>query len=291
MKKFICIMLVIAVCFTSVFAFDLTSVDDVKEMAGNYAQKIVAAIPAEISSDNIWADAYIGQLLAIPPHVAVGVNFGAGFIKDNALLSAIGDMTGFPWMSYLPGAPVPALSVNARVGGVILPFDVGVHGIIAGISPEWGSFKGNININTWGADFRYCLLKQKLIIPALSIGIGYDQIDTSAGILFGDTDIGCDFGITGKLVSGTAQASWKLLVIKLFAGARVIKPIEPITASAKVYKGDDEYLPTTFAYDSLTTQIFGGIGLRLLVLDTTIGALYDINAGSLGTTLSFRIQL
>lgn len=296
MKRLLCVMLVLSLCLTSVFALDITDPDSVTDMLNGFSEKIVMTIPTAVSVDNIWADAYIGQLIALPPHIAVGANFGSAFIKDNALLDGLGEMVGIEQLSMLPGAPVPATSVNARVGGFLLPFDVGIHVLPIQIDiPAGYPVSGNLSVNTWGVDFRYALLKQKLIIPAVSVGLGYDQVDTSAHLFLGDDpsqDIGISFAVNTHLLTGTAEVSWNLLFLKVFAGARAMQPVDPIVSSASVwFQGAMQGNPIHFETNATSLHVFGGVALRLLVLDTTIGASYDVTNGNYGASLSVRLQL
>lgn len=296
MKRILCVMLILVLSISTVFAFDMNDPDDLRNMLDGFADKIVMAIPTEVSIDNMWADAYIGKLISIPPHLAVGANFGSAFMKDNSLLSSLSDLTGISQLSMFPGAPIPALSVNGRIGGIILPFDIGFHGMAVDIGAPLGSIDARLSINTWGVDFRYALLTQKLIIPAISIGIGYDQVDTKAILSLEETntstEIDCGFSVNTHLLSGTAEVSWNLLFLKLFAGARAIQPLDPITAKATISVNDTPYGDGICrTYDAMSFHLFGGIGFRLLILDTTIGASYDVSNGNFGASLSVRLQL
>lgn len=290
MKKILVVLLALSMCF-SLSALDLSDIDDVKNVLDGYAQGVVDAIPTEVSADNLWADAYIGQLISIPPHIAFGINFGCGFAKNDNALNSLADLTGIESVSKLPGAPVPAASFNARIGGIILPFDIGFHGLFADIESEDTSIVGNISVNSWGVDLRYCLLKQLVVIPAISVGVGYDVVDVTANMTTETGVVDFNFATKAKLLSGTAQVSWKLLFIKLFGGFRGIMPLEDgITASAEVSTAVRS-IPFTYTNKDLSLQVFGGFGLRLLVLDTTFGVTYDISKGNIGGSISLRAQL
>lgn len=293
MKRILCILLILSVCFTSAFSFDLNSPEEISNVLDDFASNIVQTIPTEVSVDNLWADAYIGKLIAVPPHVAVGVNFGSAFIKDNSVLQGIGAMTGIPLISKLPGAPVPAISFNGRIGGLILPFDIGFHFMGLDITSENNPLDGTISINTWGADFRYCILEQKLVIPAISVAVGYEQVDTSAALQLdvSNQKLAFDFYTRGTMLTGTAEISLKILFMKVFAGARAIKPLTPISAGAELTLNDSPLSKFGYTNEDLNFQVFGGIGFRLLVLDSTIGASYDVKNGNLGLSLSTRVQL
>lgn len=299
MKRFLCILLVLSLCCTGIFALDFSlDQNQMSNLIGDYTEQLVYALPAEVSADNLWADAYIGQLIAIPPHVAAGINLGASFMGNNDLFADLGEQFGIPFMSYLPGAPVPAASWNLRVGGIILDFDIGVHGLFARLDSTKDSLPGSIQVNTFGADFRYCLITQKLIIPAVSIGIGYDHVHTTADMTMHSdlADLGFNFETKAEIISGTAEASWNLLFVKIFAGGRAMMPLgDGITSHAQfnaTAQGQTaSFDPIDAVNDKLSLHVFGGLGFRLFVIDTTLGATYDITNKNLGVSWSTRVQL
>ncbi len=299
MKKILCIGLALLLCLSSLSAIEFSAPEEIRDMLDNYAGNIVETIPTSISVDNIWGDAWIGNLLAIPPHFAIGINTGSAFIKDNDVLDGLSELTGISQLSMLPGAPVPTASVQARIGGIILPFDIGLHlFVIPEITSNNNKLNGSLSFNSWGADFRYCLLKQILVIPAISVGIGYDEVNTKGKLTYTaefagiNKDVGFDFGVKTKLLSGTAEVSWNLLFLKLFAGARAIKPLEAITAEANVFVDNNPLgTPIMYTNNDMTIHLFGGIGFRLLVIDLTIGANYEVTNGNLGLSFSTRFQL
>lgn len=290
MKKFIGLLLVLSLGF-SLFALDLSSVTEVKDVIDGYAQGLVDAIPTEVSADNLWADAYIGQLFSLPPHLAVGVNVGSSFIKDTGLLSNLADLTGYDAISKLPGAPVPALSFNARVGGLLLNFDAGVHGFFADVESKNNPANGTIQVRSYGADVRFSLIKQMVVIPSISLGIGYDKVDIYADMSVKNSPVTFNFATKGELLSATGQMSWKILFIKLFAGARGIMPLnDGITAEASVSAAGTT-LPIQYLNNDLSIQAFGGLALRFLIIDTTFGVTYDVKKNNVGGSVSLRVQL
>ncbi|MBQ0166019.1 MAG: hypothetical protein KBT02_02785 [Treponema sp.] len=300
MKRIFCILLVLSLCLTSVFAFDFDfSQTEMSDLIGDYSKDIVYALPAAVSADNIWADAYIGQLISIPPHVAVGINLGGSFMGNNKMFENIGKSIGLPILSYLPGAPVPDASFDARIGGLFLDFDIGVHGSFFRVDMEDMDFlNGSVQVNSYGIDFRYCILTQKLIIPAISIGIGYDHVSTDALLTMTSeaAQLGFTFKTNADLLSATAQTSWNLLFMKLFAGARGMLPLgDGITShtefSATAQGASATFNPIDAVNKDLSIHVFGGIAFRLFVIDTTLGATYDITNKDLGISWSTRVQL
>jgi hypothetical protein len=135
------------------------------------------------------------------------------------------------------GAPLPAWSLDARLGGFILPFDVGVK---FGFIPDEAKVLMPFNMDYLlvGGDVRLALLKGKGLMPDLSVGAGYTYLDGAVylpDIVGGDTVI--DLTGTGQTLTVTdpdvtfnwqanvidlkAQLSKKLVIITPYLGAGV----------------------------------------------------------------------
>ena len=98
-----------------------------------FATEVAKSLPFNAAIGLNWSDAYIGNF----PHFGVGITVGATAIPYDAMkpvIDALGaDLSGE--MDFLEtwGAPFPAYSIEARVGGLMLPFDVGVK---LGVLPD-----------------------------------------------------------------------------------------------------------------------------------------------------------
>lgn len=289
MKKLFCILIALSLCF-SISAFDASSVTDVKDVVSDYTKGLVSAIPTEVSADNIWADAYIGQLIGVPPHFAIGFNMGGAFIKNDSIMNNFKKLVGTD-IGFLPGVPVPSASFNGRIGGIILPFDVGFHGMFTNLNMSSLGGDGNIKINTWGIDFRYKLLSQVVVIPCVSVGLGFDHVGVNVDLNVPNSPVGFNFLTKGNMLSTTAEASWSFIFIKLFGGARAILPLgEGITAKGSVSSGSTSY-EVSSTNSALSFQLFGGLAFRALLVDTTFGVTYDVAKSNLGASMSVRFQL
>ena len=159
----------------------------------SFASAIAGTLASTTSSAGLaWSPAYIGQF----PHLGVGVSVGAALMPYSAI-SPIVTMVGAtipPALSALQtyGVPLPAASVDARLGGFILPFDVGLK--VGYLPPEAKQLLGSINLDYLlvGADVRLDILKDEGFSPALSIGVGYTYFQGSVGLpglLSGATDV------------------------------------------------------------------------------------------------------
>ncbi len=139
------------------------------------------------------------------------------------------------------GLPIPAAALSAKLGGFILPFDLGVKAMIlpdslknilsgSGITADYTLFGGNI---------RFGILKENILLPDVSIGAGYNSLSGSIGMEL-DTGTPPEFtytdesfvshtivATTPKLELGwttdsydfTVQVSKNLLFIRPYVGA------------------------------------------------------------------------
>jgi hypothetical protein len=190
---------------------------DLSELASDMAG--ASAFMATIGLN--WADAYVGQLVDIPPHWGVGLTVGATTSKLgnlNTLLGKFGYESGDGFGSK---QLLPAYIAEVRLGGIkSAPFDIGLK---FGMLPYVPLFTDSINYeaNILGVDFRWELFKERFYFPAVSIGL---EVDNAKGGLRRETSLTIpttwgDMAING----GTAGVVWdawvfdlKLMVSKKF---------------------------------------------------------------------------
>lgn len=163
-----------------------------------FASVLAPALPYASTIGLQWSHAYIGQLINLPPHFGIGVSAGAvmlpleGFNKVTENfgveipqeLMFLGDL----------GIPFPAAVIDARLGGIILPFDLGFKiGLIPEPLKEQLGDQFTLDYLMVGGDIRVPLLKDKGFVPAISIGAGYTYFRGGVGIpglLGGGLDLG-----------------------------------------------------------------------------------------------------
>ena len=160
------------------------NIESLQTGAESMAKALSAALPFNSTLGLNWSDAYIGQLLGVPPHFGVGVSAGATTVKADEIKSLLGilgvDTGAFPGI-----VPIPAAVAEARIGGFLLPFDIGVKG--GYIPPELGKtikdLTGGLNLDylAVGADIRYALLKGNLLLPRVSLGVGVNYMGGGLG--------------------------------------------------------------------------------------------------------------
>lgn len=140
-----------------------------------FATDMAATLSYNATIGNNWSDAYIGKF----PHFGVGLSAGVTTVPSASLKDLFTSMD-IPVPSAVAdiGLPIPAAAVSAKLGGLFLPFDVGVKAMVlpaeatealssAGIAADYKLLGGNI---------RFALLKQNLLLPDVSVGFGYNRL-------------------------------------------------------------------------------------------------------------------
>ena len=170
--------------------------EEVEAAFSTFAGDLSAALPFASTIGLNWSDSFIGKF----PHLGVAIGGGAvglpaeAFGKVMSTLS--GGELGADLLSFLPpeleeagdafGLPFPIVPVvEARLGGFILPFDVGVK---VGLIPETVDM-GEIlpagmgaDYQMVGADVRLRLVEEKGLIPEIIVGGGVNRL--TGGVSF-----------------------------------------------------------------------------------------------------------
>lgn len=256
-RKSIVVLFIVLLLGQSVGVFAQTStvdlINDFKQGFQNFADDTASVLPMNSTIGLNWSDAYIGQLLAVPPSLGVGLTAGVTGIPYDSVKKILVDTLGgsesdIPQFIRDYGLPLPAMAVDARLGGFILPFDIGFK---IGFLPKALADRvgDNVNVDFFliGGDIRYLLMKQRfVVIPEVSVGVGYNYLKGSVefgGVLpnlleitlpapppaispapwsSGDklTLSSPDFYIEWetKVIDLKAQASWSLLILQPSVG-------------------------------------------------------------------------
>ena len=194
MKRLYVLTLILLVLLVVPLSAQLTNYEDFADGFVAFADSIAEELPFNTAIGLNWADAYIGNL----PHFGFGVTLGVTLVPFDTfaeamqplgvdLQSAMGnELSGF-------GFPLPGAVLDARIGGLFLPFDIGFK---IGYIPEEvkGFLPKNMNLDYLmvGGDIRYAILEEKGWLPDVSIGIGYTYMRGSVaiqGILGGNQQI------------------------------------------------------------------------------------------------------
>ncbi|MDR2966307.1 MAG: hypothetical protein LBU88_11115 [Treponema sp.] len=239
MKKLKVIFIgVIMLAFVSGAAFsqtDLFNINALQRAIGDFADDVALSLPFNSTMGLNWSDAHIGKFFpSLPPHFGVGITtgfttFGNG--SFDGVLNSIGAGGVIPSELTNLGMPMLGYTVDARIGGFFLPFDVGVK---FGIIPPLKLDGYAIDYLLVGADIRYAVVDSKLSPIKVSVGIGYNHLKggiavplgkglsfeeptTGYKLSLGDPKLGFLWGTDTIELKG--QVSFKLPFITPYAGA------------------------------------------------------------------------
>jgi hypothetical protein len=180
MKRFVLILMM------SLAAAGLWAQDLAKFQSGfeTFATDMAATLSYNATIGNNWSDAYIGKF----PHFGVGVSTGVTTVPFGSLdklFESMGD--GVPAALGSMGLPIPAAAVSAKLGGLFLPFDIGVKAMVlpASVTESLSSADIAADYKLLGGNVRFALLKQNLLFPDVSVGLGYNRLTGSISIPLG----------------------------------------------------------------------------------------------------------
>lgn len=174
MKRFVLISMM-ALAAAGAWAQDLATFQ-----AGftTFSVDMASTLSYNATVGNNWSDAYLGSF----PHFGVGLAGGITAVPSESLEALFTSMgVAMPDSIKSLGLPVPAAALSAKIGGLILPFDVGLKAMIlpesvasslsaSGVTADYQLFGGNV---------RFGLVKEGLLFPDVSIGAGYNRLSGS----------------------------------------------------------------------------------------------------------------
>ena len=152
---------------------------DIQKGVASFSEDLSKSLPFNSSLGLNWSDAYIGKLFpSAPPHFGVGGSFGFTTMELPAARKLAGYL-GYKIPFDTNKMFLPAYTAEARIGGLFLPFDIGVK---FGYLPPIGLWGTDMNMNYLlvGGDIRYALL-DGTILPKISLGVGLDYLSGSVG--------------------------------------------------------------------------------------------------------------
>ena len=271
----------ISVCTVFAVSLDSDTKESISTGLNDFATELLVVIPEASTQQNIWSDAYIGKVFpSFPPHLGGGLTIGGtlldmtGFsqaadslvsgynkVADTltstastlANLGITSDTFSMPDMNFkIPTSFfMPTLSADVRIGGLFLPFDIGICGmmtnpslfsvdmsdptsILSASSPMNFSlfdFDGSFSYLALGVDIRYAVLEGNLVLPKVSVGGGYyytkggfDVASSSDTTITGDvvqtTEAKMDMSFETQVMFLQAEVSKNIAVATVFGGAR-----------------------------------------------------------------------
>lgn len=263
---------VIALVSASLYAEDYKipiSEDKKTEIANGlnaFAGNILVAAPQAATQQNVWADAYIGKLFpSLPPHFGVGISLGGtkmdmtglkdaatafegminDFVPDSGDSSITDQLKGTVDFGSIPDIFVmPTVSIDARIGGIFLPFDIGISAMMtnpslfsvdlsdpnsltsmsAPMNFNAFGFNGSADYLTLGIDIRYCVLDGGVILPKVSVGAGYNITKGSFGISSDKSGVDANMNLSfnTQVIYVQAEVSKSIMIATVFGGARAL---------------------------------------------------------------------
>ena len=299
MKKLKALLLILVLSTSSVFSLDIKSIENTVE---DFSSSMAGVLPFTSTIGLNWSDAYIGNF----PHFGVGISSGFTSMSIgsfNELLDLFCANIIPSWLSLNTGIIIPAYALEARLGGFILPFDIGVK--FGYIPKEIKGFLGEgirFDYLMAGADLRYALIKENLILPNVSIGIGYNYLKGSVGMAVplnksftvGSTTISVPDPVLDLLwdthsIDVHAQISKSILILTPYlglgasyaqssAGYKITSKLDDTSKTTLKTAGvnlEDEGFSSIKKAEGWGYRAFGGISFNLAFIRLDLTAMYS----------------
>jgi hypothetical protein len=299
MKKII--ICIVILCLAAASGFAQVNLNQYKKGIEDFADDLATILPMNSAIGLNWNDAYIGQLLDVPPHFGIGVTAGVvnipyGPVKNLVEDAMDGDSSDIPSFVKTFGVPIPAYTIDARIGGFMLPFDIGLK--FGYLNLDISDVQ--IDYLLLGGDVRYCVLEQTVLIPKVSVGAGFNYMKTNAtmsgalgsGMTIDTTASSSQLGgvtqldfstpdlyleMKTKVLDFKAQASWSALIFEPSIGLGASYGMSEVSAGAES-----------------TMSVTGGSATVDDVVDGLNGLGYDVGGAKLGYTkkvnaMSYRL--
>jgi hypothetical protein len=192
--------MVLSLAITVSVSAQSPSFKDLQKNVDDLSDAMAKALPFNSTIGLNWSDAYIGQLIGAPPHFGVGISAGATTINlgsVNQILGYFGKSLGdFGLNSSIGdgGMVLPAYTAEARIGGFILPFDLGIK---VGYLPKMDALS-DLDYLLIGGEVRYAILKGNVVLPKVSIGVGVNYMHGGIGTDIDTGTPGTPFSVDGQ---------------------------------------------------------------------------------------------
>jgi len=242
-KNIVIFAVILILAAVPAFSVDLSGIQNT---ANKFIDAMAVSLPFNSTMGLNWSDAHIGQFLALPPHFGIGITTGfttMEFGSLNKLLSMFNAPlpAGFNW----GGFPLPGYTIDARIGGIFIPFDIGLKFGILNIKEEfWDKLQiGGVGLSDIdftmnyliiGGDFRYAIVGKKKSPFKVSVGVGFNYLKGGMSLpIPGTNNLSMNFGSSHELtfpapslnllwetksLDFKAQASFKVLVFTPYIG-------------------------------------------------------------------------
>jgi hypothetical protein len=313
---------VLLVVFGSSLAFSQpVDLKALQEKAEDFSDSLAKSLPFNASLGLNWSDAYIGKLLpSMPPHFGIGASFGFTTV-DMAAAGDLAEALGFNIPFDAKKLILPMYAGEVRLGGLFLPFDIGVK---AGVLPAVGLWGSGIDTNYTliGADLRYALTEGGVILPKISVGLGFNYLK---GGLEASAGKQMEYGFTGgsltaanpnvnlywetKVLDFKLQLSKSIFIITPYLGLGMsygwseagYEAKAPVTLNSGLLSDAQAYLDgmdiegnkisSSFKVKGFSARAFGGLSFNLAVLKLDLTGMYNFLDSNYGLSFGARFQL
>ncbi|ADK79179.1 DUF6588 family protein [Sediminispirochaeta smaragdinae] len=321
MKRVITVM--ILALLIAVPMFGQIQYSDLESSFATFADDVAEALPFAAAATGLtWSDARVKGF----PHFGIGLSVSAVTIPKEAF-EDVATALGFELPSEITdsslGVPLPGYAVDARLGLPFIPFDIGAK--FGYLTPSMGdALEGSTGLTAEyilaGLQVRYPLLKDRLLIPAVSVGLGYtylngsvamettgmaNQIDFPGGETLNIGNPDAVFAWKTHAIDLSVQASKSLLILTPYLGAGysygwsragggvnadITGDVDAVEDNYDVEITDDGFVVYSDASGG-SFRAFGGLSFNLTILKLDLNAQYNFTTQSLGGGLNARIQI
>jgi hypothetical protein len=331
MQKILGLVLGMALCGAApLFPQNLAKL---QEAAGDFSKALAQSLPFNATLGLNWSDAYIGKFFpSLPPHFGVGVALGYTTMDFEAFNGLVKQFNlSVPGGFDLGQMALPAYVTEARIGGFLLPFDVGLK---FGAFENLGDSSAAVDYLLAGGELRYAVIdgKESLVLPNVSVGVGLNYLSGSftgsksslnfslePGILPNDvlplTDLVVGLQWETLALDFKAQISKSFLILTPYigfgashawsqAGYTVEATIPGLSGTQKSginnalqdagLEGIDfggKGFSTIFEETGWSFRTFGGLSVNLALFRLDLTGLFNFADSNYGVTLGGRFQL
>ena len=295
MKKIIAIFLVLTLFASSVFA-QIPDEEKVKEGLTEFVTGLADTVPAVSTMNNVWADAYVGQLIGVPPHLGTG--FSAGLAKmDISGVKKAAAALGIDSISKLnDNFVLPTISMDFALGGLFLPFDLTGSFWMMKEPVSLGGLQ--YSTKSFNVKLRVPILKQNLVLPNLSLGVGYAN-NSGEFSVSANKNLYINTTYSSEIYFADLQVSKSVIFLTPYAGARVLasKSDNSWKYNYKVETGisdpftggsNDNYKNEDLNIDY---QLFAGTSFNFLVVRLNVNAAIDLKSKLWSAGVGVQVKL
>lgn len=192
----------------AVSGFSDGNLKNLQDGVNDFSAGMAKSLPFNAAIGLNWSNAYIGQLIGVPPHFGIGIVGGVTTIDSDSLQKVL---EAFDMSLPMSQMILPAYAFEARVGGFFLPFDLGFK---LGILPEnsfGDSFKFDYTLI--GGDIRYAVMKGGVILPAVSVGVGVNYLKGGLAAPLPNMEFEVANGKKLAYTDSTAGFTWETIML------------------------------------------------------------------------------